>query len=124
MSKMKVLYGESNEQVLSAEAALLDKAGYAVETAIGRKGVQDALKQGTFDLVILGATLSRDDRHHLPFMVKKANSAIKVAVMHTDGSRHHYVDINTDSGSGMEEMLRKLGSIEKPKAAAAKAGKS
>jgi DNA-binding NtrC family response regulator len=122
MSKSKVLYGEGNEQVLAAETALLQKAGYDVQMAIGRKGVQEALKQGTFDLVILGATLTRDDRHHLPFMVKKASSDTLVAVMHTDGSRHHYVDINTDSGSTMEEMLRKLSSL-KPKAAAAAAGK-
>ena len=123
MSKLKVLYGEGNEQVLAAESALLQKAGYDVQMAIGRKGVQEALKQGTFDLVILGATLTRDDRHHLPFMVKKANSATRVAVMHTDGSRHHYVDINTDSGSNMEEMLRKISSMRQPKAAAAAAGK-
>jgi DNA-binding NtrC family response regulator len=123
MSKSKVLYGEINEQVLAGETALLQKAGYDVQTAIGRKGVQEALKQGTFDLVILGATLTRDDRHHLPFMVKKANSATRVAVMHTDGSRHHYVDINTDSGSNMEEMLRKISSTRQPKAAAAAAGK-
>jgi len=123
MSKPKVLYGEGNEQVLAAESALLQKAGYDVQMAIGRKGVQEALKQGTFDLVILGATLTRDDRHHLPFMVKKANSATRVAVMHTDGSRHHYVDINTDSGSNMEEMLRKISSMRQPKAAAAAAGK-
>jgi DNA-binding NtrC family response regulator len=123
MSKPKVLYGESNQQVLLADAARLEKAGYSVQTAIGREGVQDALKQGTFDLVILGATLSRDDRHHLPFMVKKAMASTRVAVMHTDGSRHHYVDINTDSGSTMEEMLRKLGEAQPPKAAAARAGK-
>lgn len=123
MSKAKVLYGEANEEVLSLGAAMLHAAGYGVQTAIGRKGVQDALKQGPFDLVILGATLNRDDRHHLPFMVKKTNSATKVAVMHTDGSRHHYVDINTDSGSTMEEMLRKLESLEQPKAARAAAGK-
>jgi DNA-binding NtrC family response regulator len=122
MSKSKVLYGEGNEQVLAAETALLQKAGYDVQMAIGRKGVQEALKQATFDLVILGATLTRDDRHHLPFMVKKASSGTLVAVMHTDGSRHHYVDINTDSGSNMEEMLRKLSSL-KPKAAAAAVGK-
>jgi DNA-binding NtrC family response regulator len=122
MSKPKVLYGEVNEQVLAAETALLQKAGYEVQMVIGRKGVQEALKQGSFDLVILGATLTRDDRHHLPFMVKKTNSATLVAVMHTDGSRHHYVDINTDSGSNMEEMLRKLSSLQ-PKAAAAAAGK-
>jgi DNA-binding NtrC family response regulator len=122
MSKMKVLYGESNEQVLAADAAWLQNAGYTVHTAIGRKGVQEALQQGSFDLVILGATLTRDDRHHLPFVVKKANASTRVAVMHTDGSRHHYVDLNTDSGSSMQEMLRKI-SGEQPKAAAAKAGK-
>jgi len=122
MSKPKVLYGEVNEQVLAAEAALLQKTGYDVQMVISRKGVQEALKQGTFHLVLLGATLTRDDRHHLPFMVKKANSATRVAVMHTDGSRHHYVDINTDSGSNMEEMLRKLSSIQ-PKVLAAAVGK-
>jgi DNA-binding NtrC family response regulator len=122
MSKWKVLYGENDEQLLASNTALLWSAGYNVQTAVGRKGVQDALKQGSFDLVILGATLDRNDRHHLPFVVKKASSATRVAVMHTDGSRHHYVDINTDSGSSMEEMLRKL-AAEQPKAAAAKAGK-
>jgi len=123
MSKLKVLYGESDEQVLAADAALLQNAGYNVQTALGRKGVQDALKQGSFDLVILGATFSRDDRHHLPFMVKKANGNTRVAVMHTDGSRHHYVDLNTDSGSTMVEMLRKLAAGQPAKAAAAGAGK-
>jgi DNA-binding NtrC family response regulator len=123
MSKLNVLYGEANEDILQSDAKLLQNAGYGVQTAVGRKGVQEALKQGSFDLVILGATLSRDDRHHLPFMVKKANASTRVAVMHTDGSRHHYVDINTDSGSTMEEMLRKLGSVQKPKAASATAGK-
>jgi len=34
MSKTKVLYGELNEQVLAAEAELLQKAGYAVQTAV------------------------------------------------------------------------------------------
>src|SRR5579864_107956 len=123
MSRQKVLYGEANEQVMALGAAMLYAAGYSVQTAIGRQGIQDALNQGTFDLVILGATLNRDDRHHLPFMVKKASSTTKVAVMHTDGSRHHYVDINTDSGSGMEELLKKLGRPQQAKTAAAGAGK-
>lgn len=123
MPKMKVLYGELNEQVLEAEAQTLQKAGFGVQTAIGRKGVLEALKQDTFDLVVLGATLTRDDRHHLPFMVKKAEPKTQVAVLHTDGSRHHYVDINTDSGSNMEDMLRKIASMRRPQAAAAKAGK-
>ena len=125
MSKLKVLYGELNEQVLSEQADSLKKAGYEVETAIGRKGVQDRLKQGSFDLVVLGATLSRDDRHHLPYMVKKAQASARVLVMHTDGSRHPYVDGNVDTGSDMEHWLQKIRSMEAPKAKskAATAGK-
>ena len=124
MPKLKVLYAEGNEQVVSLGTAMLHAAGYAVQTAIGRQAVLDALKQSTFDLVILGGTVSKDDRHHLPFMVKKANANTRVAVMHTDGSRHHYVDFNTDSGSGMDEMLRKIGTPQPTKtAAAAAAGK-
>lgn len=120
---MKVLYGEQNEQVLSAQTESLQKAGYSVQTAVGRKGVMEALKQGSFDLVVLGATLSRDDRHHLPYMVKKAQAEAKVLVLHTDGSRHHYVDAFTDTGSSVEELLRKISSMHQPKAAAAAAGR-
>lgn len=123
MSKLKVLYGELNEQVLNEQADSLKKAGYEVETALGRKGVVDRLKQGSFDLVVLGATLSRDDRHHLPYMVKKAQASARVLVMHTDGSRHPYVDGNVDTGSDMEHWLRKISLMEAPKAKAASAGK-
>jgi DNA-binding NtrC family response regulator len=123
-ASMKVLYGELNEEVLQSQAESLKKSGYSVQTAVGRKGVQEALKQGSFDLVILGPTLSRDDRHHLPYMVKKANSAARVLVMHTDGSRHPYVDGNTDTGSSMEELVRKIAAVQQqPKTMAAGAGK-
>jgi DNA-binding NtrC family response regulator len=121
-SSLKVLYGESNEQVLASQAEALQNAGFKVQTAVGRTGVQDALKQGQFDLVVLGPTLSRDDRHHLPYMVKKASSA-RVLVMHTDGSRHPYVDGNTDTGDSMEHLLRKIASLQQPKAMAASAGR-
>ena len=121
-SKLNILYGEGDADVLSEQAKVIANAGHQVKTAEGRKGVLEALKAGSFDLLILGPTLSRDDRHHLPFMVKKARKETQVAVLHTDGSRHHYVDINTDSGSNMEDMLRKIASMQ-PKAAAAKAGK-
>jgi DNA-binding NtrC family response regulator len=125
MSKPKVLYGELNEQVLSEQAESLKKAGYEVKTAVGRKGVQEQLQQGSFDLVVLGPTLSREDRHHLPYMVKKAQASARVLVMHTDGSRHPYVDGNVDTGSDMEHWLRKISSMEAPKvkAKAASAGK-
>jgi DNA-binding NtrC family response regulator len=125
-SSMKVLYGEQNEQIQAARVQTLQKAGFSVQTAIGRKAIQEALKQTRFDLVILGQTLSRDDRHHLPYMVKKANQTTKVLVMHTDGSRHHYVDAYIDTGSSMDELLRKITSLQQPQTAktmAAGAGK-
>ena len=65
MAKLKVLYGELDEETLAAQAESLQKAGYQVQLAVGRKGVQDALKSGTFDLVLLGPTLTRDDRHQI-----------------------------------------------------------
>jgi DNA-binding NtrC family response regulator len=121
MSKMKVLYGELSEQTLAEQAPALEKAGYSVQTAVGRKGVQEALKQGNFDLVVLGQTLSRDDRHHLPYMVKKATATAKVLVMHTDGSRHPYVDGFVDTGSDMEHWLAKINSVQTSQPAKAKA---
>jgi DNA-binding NtrC family response regulator len=123
MPKLKVLYGELDEKVLAEQAQSIEKAGYAVKIALGRKGVQDALKQDKFDLVVLGQTLSRDDRHHLPYMVKKANAGTRVLVMHTDGSRHPYVDGNVDTGSDMEHWIAKINSLQAPKAKAAGAGK-
>jgi hypothetical protein len=111
MSKLKLLYGESNEEVLASQAAELQNAGYSVHTAIGRKAVQELLKKESFDLVVLGQTLSRDDRHHLPYMVKKAQAAAKVLVLHTDGSRHPYVDGNIDTGSDMQHFLDKISAM-------------
>jgi DNA-binding NtrC family response regulator len=122
-TSLKVLYGESNEQVLAEWSEGLQKAGFALETAMGRKAIQEALNRSQFDLVILGATLSRDDRHHLPYMAKKACKTTKVLVLHTDGSRHPYVDANIDTGEDLEHLLRKLDTLEQPRAAAAAAGK-
>ena len=122
-TSIKVLYSELNEQVLSAGAEQLQKAGFTVQTASGRKAVQEALNQTNFDLVVLGATLSRDDPHHLPYMAKKSSKTVKVLVMHTDGSRHPYVDGNTDTGEDMDHLFRKITALQQPKAAAAVAGK-
>ncbi len=120
-ASLKVLYGELNEQVLASQAVVLEKAGHKVQTAVGRKAVQEALSKDAFDLVILGPTLTRDDRHHLPYMVKKANAETRVLVMHTDGSRHPYVDGNTDTGESMERLLEKI-NAQPLRAAAAVAG--
>jgi DNA-binding response OmpR family regulator len=120
MAKLKVLYGELDEQVLAEQAASLEEAGHQVQTAVGRKGVLGAL-EGKFDLVVIGATLTRDDRHHLPYMVKKAHKETPVLVLHTDGSRHPQVDEFLDTGSDMEHLLAKIKAMQ-PKAAAATAG--
>ncbi len=118
-ASLKVLYGELNEQVLASEAVVLEKAGHTVQTAVGRKAVQDALSKDAFDLVVLGPTLTRDDRHHLPYMVKKAHAETRVLVMHTDGSRHPYVDGNIDTGESMERLLEKINAPQTTTAAAA-----
>ena len=93
---------------MDAQAASIQKAGHNVKTAVGRKGAMDALKSGSYDLVILGGTMTRDDRHHLPYMVKKLHQGTKVLVMHTDGGRHPYVDSNLDTGSDIDHLLEKI----------------
>jgi len=98
MAKLRILYGEGDGEILKAQAASIEKAGHTVQPAVGRKGVEEAIKQSAFDLVLLGPTLSRNDRHHLPYMVKKASAETSVLVMHADGSRHPYVDACTDTG--------------------------
>jgi DNA-binding NtrC family response regulator len=109
--KLKILYGEGDEEVLAAQATLIQKAGHQVQTAIGRKGVQEILRRESFDLVLLGPTLTRDDRHHLPYMVKKAHAGTRVLVMHSDGARHHEVDANIDTGARIEVLLEKIASL-------------
>ena len=110
-AQLKVLYGEGDAEVLASHAVSIQKAGHQVQTAEGRKGVLEALKNGAFDLVVLGPTLTRDDRHHLPYMVKKTHATTRVLVLHADGGRHPYVDANLDTGSSMEHVLAKISAI-------------
>ena len=76
---------------------------------MGRKAVEAAFRKGGFDLVVLGPTLSRNDRHHLPYAVKKVQAKVSVLVMHADGSRHPYVDACTDTGASVENVLARIG---------------
>jgi len=128
-SKLRILYGEGDGEVLAAQTAAMEKAGHIVAQAKGRKAVDEALKKTQFDLVVLGATLTRNDRHHLPYMVKKASSETSVLVMHADGSRHPYVDACTDTGASLESVLNRIesmnisGMIPAAAAAAAAAGR-
>jgi len=115
-STIKILYGETDEKVLASQAAEMKKAGHHVTTALHRKGVQEELRRDAFDLVILGSTLSKDDRHHLPYMVKKAHEGTKVLVMHA-GTHHHEVDAAVDSGMSMFLVLEKIAALLQPVAA-------
>ena len=119
-NQLKVLYSEADTETAAAQAASMQKAGYQVETAIGRQAAQDALQRGQFDFVVLGGTLSRNDRHHLPYMVKKANKETRVVVMHTDGERHPYVDGNIDTGRSVEDLMAKIASMTAAVSQAAK----
>jgi len=126
-AKLKILYGEGDEDVQAVTAASFEKAGHTVAKAVGRKAMQAAIDKGGFDLVVLGPTLSRNDRHHLPYMVKKGPGKAGVLVMHADGSRHPYVDACTDTGASVENVLARIegmgirGTI--PAAAGAAAGR-
>jgi DNA-binding NtrC family response regulator len=126
-AKLRILYGEGEDDVLKAQAAAMEKAGHTVQQAVGRKAVDEALKKSTFDLLVLGATLTRNDRHHLPYMAKKANAEISVLVLHADGTRHPYVDACVDTGASMENVLNRIESMKiagmMPAAKAAGAGR-
>ena len=110
-SKLKILYGEGDADVLASQAASIQKPGHQVQTAVGRKAVEDAMRQGSFDLVVLGPTLTRNDRHHLPYMVKKVSKDTRILVMHTDGERHPCVDGNTDTGRSIDDVLAKIAAM-------------
>ena len=112
-STIKILYAESDETTLTAQAEEMRKAGHGVTTVLNRQAVQEVLYRDAFDLVILGATLSRDDRHHLPYMVKKAHEGTKVLVMHA-GTHHHEVDATVDSNLSMHLILERIAALLQP----------
>jgi DNA-binding NtrC family response regulator len=109
-SKGKVLYCEIGAKVLAAQSKFFEQAGYAVEHAIGRALAVQALQNGSYDVVILGHTLTKDDRHHLPYMAKKWNGATQVLVLHASG-KHPAVDVAIDSRDGEKAVLGALESL-------------
>ena len=124
--KFKILFAESEPEVLDSQAVSVQKAGHTVAKAVGRKAVEEAVRKEAYDLVILGSTLGRNDRHHLPYMVKKAQPEAKVLVMHADGGRHPNVDSFIDSGRSIEALtdaIAKLNKKEAPLAKGAASGK-
>jgi DNA-binding NtrC family response regulator len=110
-AQLKVLYGEGNAEVLAAQSVSLREAGHHVQPALGRKAVEEALHTAKYDLVVLGPTLTKNDRHHLPYIVKKANEASRVLVMHTDGERHPAVDANLDTGRSIQDVVAKIAAM-------------
>jgi DNA-binding NtrC family response regulator len=109
--KLKLLYGEGDSEVLATQAVTIEKAGHHVTQAVGRQGVQEALQRDAFDLVILGPTLTKNDRHHLPYMVKRSHEGTRVLVMHTDGEGHPSVDATLETGRSIEALLEKISSM-------------
>ena len=109
--QLKILYGEGDSDVLVSQAASIQKAGHKVEMAVGRKAIVEAANQGGFNLVILGPTLTRNDRHHLPYVIKKAHATTCVLVMHTDGERHPPVDATLDTGRSIVDVVAKIASM-------------
>jgi DNA-binding NtrC family response regulator len=101
----KILYGEANAQVLAAQKKVFETAGYTIETAVGRQAIENAVARSAYDLVILGHTLTRDDRHHLPYMAKKVYGGTSVLVLHASG-KHPAVDIAIDSRDGERAVLQ------------------
>lgn len=121
-SKLRILYAEGDSEVLAKQAGTIEQAGHQVTQAEGRHQVQDTLKQGTFDLVILGPTLTKNDRHHLAYMVKKAKPGTRVLVTHTDGEGHPAVDATLETGRSMNALLEKI-ALMYPQAAGAASGR-
>jgi DNA-binding NtrC family response regulator len=117
--KLNILYCESDEEVLASHAPAMTKAGHQVHTAQGRKAAEEALKKGSFDLVVLGSSLSKNDRHHLPYMVKKSHEGTRVLVCHT-GGHHHEVDATVDGERGVTALLEKIATLMSESAALAK----
>jgi DNA-binding NtrC family response regulator len=117
-AKPSIIYAENDEDILSSQGEILKKAGYATTQVVGRAAAEQALKQGSFELIILGHTLSKDDRHHLPYKARKANENMRILVLHASGN-HPAVDMAMDSREGPEAVLRAVSSLLAKKAVAA-----
>lgn len=110
----RVLYGENDPAVLESQATHFENAGFRVERVVGRKAIEQALKQGGFEVFVLGHTLTRDDRHHLPYMAKKADREISVLVLHASG-KHPEVDAAIDSRQGPKAVIEWISDLIRQK---------
>ena len=117
-SQGKLLYCELDTTVLAQQAKLFERAGYTVELAQGRAAAEQTLRKGGYDIIILGHTLTKDDRHHLPYLAKKHGQNTRVLVLHASG-KHPAVDYALDSRDGEKAVLAALSSLMQERLAVA-----
>ena len=99
MEQLTVLYGEGDKKASAALAAAFAKEGFRVTLAVGRNEFEQKLGSGAYDVAVLGHTLTRDDRHHLPYKIRKAHPQCRILVLHAS-AKHHEVDLCMDSRRG------------------------
>jgi DNA-binding NtrC family response regulator len=107
---MYILCADGDAGAASAHTALLQRAGHVAEQSVGRKAIEEALRRATFDVVILGHTLTKEDRHHLPYAIKKSNPATRVVVLHASG-HHPKVDVVLDSRRGEAAIFQAIADV-------------
>ncbi|MDT8070399.1 MAG: hypothetical protein ROO76_19715 [Terriglobia bacterium] len=117
-SQGTMLYCENDAAVLAAQSKTFERAGYAVECIQGRAAAEQALRKGSYDVVVLGHTLTKDDRHHLPYLAKKSSGHPQVMVLHASG-KHPAVDVALDSRDGEKAVLAALNSLAQERMLAA-----
>ncbi len=109
-SRGSILYCENDTNVLKEQSKVFERSGYAVQCAQGRAAAEQAVRTGAYDVVVLGHTLTKDDRHHLPYMAKKSAAHPQVLVLHASG-KHPAVDVAIDSRDGEKAVLAALHSL-------------
>ena len=109
-AKGKILNCESDGKVLTEQAQLFERNGYTVENTLGRAAAEQALLTGKYDVVVLGHTLHKDDRHHLAYKAKRSSSDPQVLVLHASG-KHPAVDLAVDSRQGEKAVIAALVSL-------------
>jgi DNA-binding NtrC family response regulator len=105
-----ILYCENDAAVMAAQKKMFERAGYAVDCALGRAAAEQSARKGDYDVVVLGHTLTKDDRHHLPYKAKKSGEETRVLVLHASG-KHPAVDLAVDSRDGEKAVLAALSSV-------------
>jgi DNA-binding response OmpR family regulator len=105
-----ILYCENDAKVLADQCRIFEQAGYTVQCIQGRAAAERSLREASYDVVVLGHTMTKDDRHHLAYMAKKSTAHPQVMVLHASG-KHPAVDVAIDSRDGEKAVLAALNSL-------------